>query len=292
MTFTCTCRVRAKRIGVSKPRHLRFSSSPCPRLRDARASVLTARPNILVRPHRHHNAEVFLRLLRCVPHARQYERAQGAQQRPQPPAQRAGVLRTDLLGADTAGHQQHHGCVQRGRPGESAVCSEFERRLPWRAHGRWFPWRTANADAWRSVDALDAVGENADRKQECRGCQECHHLSWVEAVVSPYTRRSENFADPPKLPTCLRSHQTACRPSRRTVCPVCRPSLAVLLHPSHRTWLQVHRWVVRPPTCPSPSLHPDRPARRRTWASRRQERPWVVTCPRSASHHPGVRNPT
>ena len=105
-------------VGVVKCRCLSFSSSrTCPNSSSRRAARI---PRIPTQPNpcSHHNltpdrehAEVLLRLLRCVPHTRQHERAQGAQQRSQPLAQRPGLLRADFERPDTASHQQYYGRV-------------------------------------------------------------------------------------------------------------------------------------------------------------------------------------
>ena len=141
-------------VGVVKCRCLSFSSSrTCPNSSSRRAARIPRTPT-QPNPYSHRNltpnrehAEVLLRLLRCVPHTRQHERAQGAQQRSQPLAQRPGLLRADFERPDTASHQQYYGRVQCGRPGESPVCRELDRtRLSRRR-------RSADAIRW-SADGI------------------------------------------------------------------------------------------------------------------------------------------
>lgn len=136
-------------VGAVNCRCLSFSSSPtCSNSKLAATRCTDSHTPTQHDPYSHLNltpnrehAEVLLRLLRCVPHTRQHERTQGAQQRSQPLAQRPGLLRADFERTDTASHQQYYGCVYCGRPGESPVCRELDGR---RLSGR----RSADAIRW------------------------------------------------------------------------------------------------------------------------------------------------
>jgi hypothetical protein len=109
-----------------------------------------------------HNAQVLLRLLRCLSHPRQYERAEGAQQRSQPSPQRSGLLRADIERPDTASHQQYHRCVQHRRTGQPSVPTESDGRLPWRTYGRNAPNGNApDGYAWFPTARNAAYGWNA-----------------------------------------------------------------------------------------------------------------------------------
>ena len=150
-----SCSLDAKRIGVVEPRHPQIlelsniSTSKCDALWTQLLPSAPPTTILILGTRDRQHAEVLLRLLRCVPHSRQYERAQSAQQRSQPPAQRPSLLRANIERPDTAGHQQHHRCIQLGRPSESTIHSELEWRISWRTNGTTYGYGRAdgNADA-------------------------------------------------------------------------------------------------------------------------------------------------
>lgn len=95
------------------------------------------------------DAQILLRLLRCLPHARLDERPKGAQQRPKPPSQRRRLLPTNRSREGTGCHRRHHEFV-RGRGTEHASAATTVRgsrrrttRLLWATSSR-------HARLWRA----------------------------------------------------------------------------------------------------------------------------------------------
>lgn len=95
------------------------------------------------------DAQILLRLLRCLPHARLDERPKGAQQRPKPPPQRRRLLPTNRSREGTGCHRRHHEFV-RGRGTEHASAATTVRgsrrrttRLLWTTSSR-------HARLWRA----------------------------------------------------------------------------------------------------------------------------------------------
>lgn len=188
VVFTCTCCClwcvpspmhRHAQILELKHLHLEASRRAVHRSDSPTQRIPISHPSSWNRDR--HNAEVLLRLLRCVPHTRQHERTQSAQQRSQPPAQRPGLLRADLQRPDTASHQQYHRRIQLGGPSESALHSKPERRISRRTDGAAYGHGRADGDAdarWfpaaRCVQNLEVYGEMLTRNRNARNATTVH----------------------------------------------------------------------------------------------------------------------